>query len=235
MAILNRNIFIGLWKMYSDRINVELLLNEDGSYGETFWGGVQHWGVWGLQDRFGQTVLVLQVQNGNPPQFLETLGQGPLVEYHAVLEAQPNLIMLYDAIMQRQFVPGSAAPKSTITAPTGQASGVANQYLLMPINRPSPAYSAPPPPPQPEAHNTPVLNQLNDMNGDMTKAVQASLVQTYKNHRQAEIDMENAKAAMDLAEFQARQQRLQDQADQMHKQMVAITDGMRAENALRRF
>ncbi|HEV2619357.1 MAG TPA: hypothetical protein VGU23_05400 [Acidobacteriaceae bacterium] len=203
----DRSSFFGLWNVYSGPVFAQLLLHEDGTYGQSMWGGAQQvWGQWQLEDHSGIVALMLTAQGANPALFLRQFGPGPVVERHAVMSVLPNQIQLYDSILQRQFVPAQMP-----TAPVFPMS-VAPQFPRMPVAPPVPAFSAPAPSPMPSAHSAPVLNQLRQANTQidrqvadiqaqtvaMDAAADANIQQMYAGERQHELD--GAKHLQDLHE-----------------------------------
>jgi hypothetical protein len=188
---MDRSAFFGLWNMYSGAVCLQLVLHEDGTYGESVWAGAQQvWGQWQLGSYGEQTVLELTAQGAMPPFFLNQFGPGPVMERHAVMNVQANQIQLYDAMLVRQYVPTAArVPVMPVFPP-------------MPVAAPVAAYSAPAPFPQPVAHAAPILNQLKTANTQVSETVagiQAQIAaqdlatsqniqQMYANETQYEID-----------------------------------------------
>jgi hypothetical protein len=240
--------FYGLWDVYSGPAHFELLLHDDGSYGQAMWGGAQQaWGRWLLQDVNNQLALVLEVQGTNPPWLLGVNGPQPVTEYHAVMNAQPNQIQLYDALMVRRYVP--AAPQAFPTpiampmpqyAPSHAFDHVRAQDFInairsaptpqpttmpqMPIAPPVAAYSAPAPPPVPAMQSAPLTAQMIQTNDAVARQIQNIQTQMYKDDRQTSIDIESAQSAMDTVEFTARAKALQDQEQASHGMAQRFTD-----------
>jgi len=202
---LDRSSFFGLWNLYSGPVFAQMVLHEDGSYGQSMWGGAQQvWGQWQLEDHAGQAVLALTAQGAIPQVFLNQFGPGPVVERHAVMNVLPNQIQLYDATLMRQFVPAAVPAMPAFPMP------VFPQFPRMPVAAPVAAFSAPAPLPVPAVHSAPVLNQLRTANTQVSQqvadiqaqtlaldaATDANIQQLYANERQHELD--GAKHLQDL-------------------------------------
>jgi hypothetical protein len=203
----DRGSFFGLWNLYSGQVFAQLVLHEDGSFGQSMWGGAQQvWGQWQLEDHAGQAVLALTVQGAIPALFLNQFGSGPVVERHAVTNVLPNQIQLYDATLMRQFVPAAAPAVPFFPTPAFP------QFPRMPVAPPVAAYSAPAPLPVPAAHSVPVLNQLRTANTQVSQqvadiqaqtlamdaATDANIRQMYADEQKHELD--GAKHIQDLRE-----------------------------------
>jgi len=229
---LDRSIFFGLWDLHSGPIAVELLLHEDGTYGESIWGGLQqHWGVWRLDEILDQTVLVLDAQGGYPPAFLGLFGSGPVSQRHTVIDVQPNQISLYDATMTRKFVAAAPAqPGPGLTAAPPPFPSLLNTYLQMPIMAPSPLFSAPTPPPPPPSEGTAIMDAWKNAGKDADK-IRDILIQTYKDDRETDIGIKQAEAEENLHESNMRQDLLQQQRENMGKQTQKFTDWLRKGNS----
>ena len=170
---LDRSSFFGLWNVYAGPVFAQLVLHEDGSYGQSMWAGAQQvWGQWQIEDHAGQSVLALTAKGATPALFLNQFGPGPVVERHAVMSVQPNQIQLYDAMLMRQFV---AAQAPAMPAPPS--------FPQMPIAAPLAAFSAPAPAPRPMVQSTPIFNRLQSANVNVNQQVAAIQAQTLADDR----------------------------------------------------
>ena len=157
--------FFGHWDAYSGPMHVEIVLHEDGTYGEAAWGGLQtHWGKWSLENQGGSDFLALQPLGSNPPDLMSLYGAFAPAEMHMIASVQPNQIQLFDGLMVRRYVP-AALPNQAASPPAPAG------FFGTPVAPPSPLFSAPAPPPPPQGQSTPILNQWKNMDPATATAI----------------------------------------------------------------
>jgi hypothetical protein len=215
---MDRESFIGLWDVFTGSTHSELLLQTDGTYGHSLWGGAQsHWGQWSLRNQDGHPLLVLELKGAQPTVFISPFGPVPMnwpkAESWVLSAVQPNQVNFYGGLMlRRAFAVPQGMPIVERQSPPAEipkqvpatAAEIPKEMPAMTL--PPPAYSAPPLPPPPDPHSAEVMKQWQSLNLEM-----------YKAHRQANIDIYAARQEMDIIEFTARQKATFGMSDAVHE------------------
>jgi hypothetical protein len=204
-------MFFGHWDVYSGPMHVELVLHDDGTYGEAVLGGAQtHWGQWEIEPQQGAVFLALRPIGSMPPGLLSLYGSAEPVERHMVLNVLPNQIQFYDAWMTRRFVPAAIpvqaanqAPAGSFPPPAGTVPAMPNAYFRMPIAPPSPLYSAPAPGPASAGQSTPIMNQWKTLDAGTTQQISDIYAQINADDLKTSTDIRSQNAGQYANEFKA--------------------------------